>query len=151
MAKKLVVSFFLLFLLLNRSPDALAQDIGVPVFKKLTLYSMAGGLGGGLLGTLWWATDPLNPNISVRENLMLGFALGTFVGFFIGVNQIINDRVPTTLDSSLENVYGLEERTRHDPALLVSLHERKIAPITETDSAPSSQNEMATPIFRATF
>ena len=81
-----VILFFCLTFYVKKPLQA--QDLGVPVMKQLTYYSMLGGFSGALLGGFVWFTDPLSPSVDFSANVTSGFAYGVLLGFALGAQQM---------------------------------------------------------------
>ena len=87
---KFIVVFLLFFFVLALQKPLFAQDEGVPVMKTLTYYSIGGSLAGGVLGFLYFLTDPMSParNGDPKPEIYSGFGFGSIAGVIFGVTQL---------------------------------------------------------------
>jgi len=90
-----------------------AQERGPLLMKQELGYTLAGGVGGAGVGILIWFMDPLNPNITLRDNVKDGLIVGTLVGSLFGAyllqNALIYPFNPGGIQGGgLNNLLGFE-------------------------------------------
>ncbi len=95
--KKFILLPLILIVLWIGQKPALAQIYGEPIFRRITIYSVAGGVVGAGVGLAWWATDSLNPSSSVKQNLLIGFGIGCILGYGLGIHQAVKKTTPPIL------------------------------------------------------
>lgn len=78
----------LLVSVISAQNNLYAQDEGDPALKKLAIFTIGGGAGGGILGVAYWMLDPLAPDSDIRTNAINGMGLGILAGFVFGAMQL---------------------------------------------------------------
>ena len=62
-----------------------AQETEPLAMRVILEWSVAGTVGGAVLGAMFWLTDPGNPNNSFSRQAIEGSAIGTVIGFGFGI------------------------------------------------------------------
>ena len=82
---RIITLLFLLILLIAQPVSA--QDRGIPIFKSIAKYTVLGGLGGAIVASIIWITDPLNPDVSLKNLSLTGMSIGFSAGAIYGMNN----------------------------------------------------------------
>lgn len=91
---------------------SLAQETGPLLMKQELGYTLGGGVAGSAVGVILWFTDPLNPNLSLRNSVKDGFIVGTALGAMFGFYMLNNalvipqESIPT---EDFDQLLGMED------------------------------------------
>ncbi len=96
-----------------------AQETGPLLMKQELGYTLGGGVAGSAVGVILWFTDPLNPNLSLRNSVKDGFIVGTALGAMFGFYMLNNalviprENIPT---EDFDQLLGMEDPWHSDDA-----------------------------------
>ena len=114
--KKLLKLFFVCILIFFSYDQILiAQEQGKLLMKQELGYTLGGGVAGAGFGVLLWFMDPLNPDVTLRNQIKDGFIVGTSFGALFGFwmlnNSIIfpEEQIPL---QEFDDLLGLNEKTK---------------------------------------
>lgn len=97
------------------TPPLQAQETGPLLMKQELGYTLGGAVFGVGLGVVVWFTDPLNPDVTLRDTtvdgLIFGSLLGSMFGFYALQNALVEPR-SSTIPSGLEDLLGQSRRDR---------------------------------------
>ncbi len=111
---------------------AVAQEAGPLLMKQELGYTLGGGVAGVGLGVLVWFTDPLNPDITLRDTVVDGLIVGTLLGSMFGfyvLQAAVVEPQQNALPPGLEDLLGQARRDQERWSEPVS-HSKITVPLT---------------------